>query len=210
MKMFVVGALGVVGGIGLFTQGAFAQISPVSRTSSLYAWEHIIDLGGNDGGVVSGSWSSNTFDPFNFSTSGGGYTAAQNSHFDSGSVFVHASAMGTPISMGYGGADSLFTLVFNIGAPATYRLEGTQSRFIGDAIVRLMGPGVDIDSNAGDWPTPTAFLYEGTFTPGQYTFSVESTADFGEVYATLSVVPAPHAIGAVLAGFGWLGSRRRR
>ena len=174
-------------------QSATGQMSFVSRESRVYAWEHLIDLGGDDNGVVSGEVVSTNLLSFDRAVNGGGYTAQQASSISSSVVVANCTAYGTPQSMGWGGAESRFTLVFDVSGPASFRLEGAQSRFIGDAIVSLSGPGTNttIYSNAGNWPGTTPFVYEGIMSGGRYTFEVIATADFGSVQAALTVIPSP-------------------
>jgi hypothetical protein len=176
-----------------FAAQAAAQMTAVTRTSRVYAWEHIIDLGGNDLGITSGEASTTNLLTFDRTVTGGGYTARQTSSLNSSVATVNCNAFGNPHSMGFGGAESRFTFVFDVTSPATFTLEGTQSRFIGDAIVSLSGPGVNttIYSNTGTWPGSTPFSYSGLMTGGRYTFEVIATADWGSVDATLIVIPAP-------------------
>jgi|GEM_PF-2535430 len=172
---------------------ATGQMSFVSRESRVYAWERIVDLGGNDLGVDANEATSTSLLSFDRSVSGGGYTAQQQSSLLSSQVVVNCAAFGTPQSMGWGGAESRFVVVFDVAAAATFRLEGVQSRFIGDAIVSLAGPGTNttIYSNAGSWPVSTPFAYEGTMSGGRYTLEIITSSDWGSVQATLTVIPSP-------------------
>jgi len=193
-----------------FSAQASAQMTAVTRTSRVYAWEHIIDLGGNDLGTISGEASTTNLLTFDRTVTGGGYTARQASSLSSSVVTVNCNAFGNPHSRGYGGAESRFTFVFDVASPATFTLDGTQSRVIGDAIVSLSGPGINttIYSNTGTWPGSTPFSYSGAMTGGQYTFEVIATADWGSVDATLIVIPAPWTV--TLAAIAACGRRRHR
>lgn len=188
---------------------ALAQMSPVSRASRAYAWEHIIDMGGNDHGVVSFERTTNGLEPFDWAFQVEGYTAVQHSSIAPGQVSVVTRAFGNPMStFGFGGADSDFTYVFDISSPATFRLEGTVASVIGWGRVSLDGPGVSLLADTpGMQPTP--FLFEGSLTPGRYALAVSSSADFGEASATLTVVPGPGAFGLLVSGACWRRRSRR-
>ncbi|MCE7974139.1 MAG: hypothetical protein DYG92_07430 [Leptolyngbya sp. PLA1] len=186
---------------------AWAQMSPASRSSRAYAWEHIIDMGGNDHGTASFERTTSGFEPFDWAFQVEGYTAVQHSSISASEVLVTTRAFGNPMStFGFGGANSDFSFVFAISNPATFRLEGTVASFIGWGRVSLEGPGLNLLADTpGNQPTP--FLFEGTMMPGLYAFSVSSSADYGEAIATLTVVPAP--AGALLLGLAaWRRPRR--
>lgn len=188
---------------------ALAQMSPVSRASRAYAWEHIIDMGGNDHGVVSFERTTEGLEPFDWDFQVEGYTAVQHSTIAPSQVSVATRAFGTPMStFGFGGANSDFTYVFDIATPATFRLEGTVASFIGWGRVSLDGPGVSL---LADMPgmQPSPFLFEGSLSPGRYALAVSSSADFGEANATLTVVPGPGAFALWVAATVWRRRSRR-
>lgn len=194
--------------LALTAAPALAQMAPVSRASRAFAWEHIIDMGGNDHGVMSFERTTNGFEPFDWDFQIEGYTAVQHSSITPSQVLVTTRAFGNPAStFGFGGADSDFTFVFDIASPSTYRLEGTVASFIGWGRVSLDGPGLSL---LADTPSmqPTPFRFEGALAPGRYTFGVSSSADYGEAIATLTVVPAPGS--AALLGLAIALRRRRR
>jgi hypothetical protein len=183
----------------------------VSRLSRVYAWEHIIDMGHNDHGVVSAEHTADGFAPFDWETQSGGYTTIQHSSITPSTVSTTARAYGNPYStFGFGGAESSFMLEFDIATPSTFRLEGTVSSRIGLGRVSLTGPGTNLlFDTAGLQPTP--FLYEGILAPGRYQFEVFSSADYGSAVALLTVVPGPGAASlAAAAMFGWPRARRAR
>ncbi|MEK6702616.1 MAG: hypothetical protein AABZ53_10150 [Planctomycetota bacterium] len=188
---------------------AQAQMTPVSRSSWVYAWEHTITLG-HEEGFVSDERSSAGFEPINWNIGAGGYTAIQQSAITPAAIDVVARAYGTPASaLGYGSAISTQTIVFDIGAISTFRLEGGTARFIGEGRMTLTGPGVDILASVEGFQQ-TPFLFEGTLLAGRYTFEVYCSADWGSVDAHLTVVPTPGTI--VLCGGAttlWLVRRRR-
>ncbi len=196
-------------GVVCLVSCAHAQMSPVSRQSRAYAWEHIIDMGGNDHGVVSFERTTSGFGPFDWEFQSGGYTAIQHSSISPSSIGVIARAFGNPMStFGFGGAESSFLFVFDIAAPATFRLEGDVSSFIGEGRVSLVGPGVNLlFDTPGMQPTP--FLHDGAFIPGRYEMEVFTTADYGSVNALLTVVPAPGSAGIVAMAAAVFYRRRR-
>lgn len=199
--------LGVIVVCAMTATPVLGQMSPVSRASRAYAWEHIIDMGGNDHGTSSFERTTNGFEPFDWDFQIEGYTAVQHSSLSGSQVLVTTRAFGNPMStFGFGGADSDFSFVFDIASPATFRLEGTVASFIGWGRVSLDGPGLSLLADTpGSQPTP--FLFEGTMVPGRYAFSVSSSADYGEAIAALTVVPAP--AGALLLGLAaWRRPRR--
>lgn len=184
-----------------------AQMSPVSRHSRVYAWEHFIDMGHNDLGVSSSEHTTDGFEPFDWEFQIGGYTAIQHSSISMATVSIVAGAFGTPQStFGYGGGESSMTFTFDILSPATFHLAGTVASMIGVGSVSLEGPGVSL---VADTPgtNPTPFLFEGEMVPGRYTLSVLSTADYGSVSAVLDVIPSPGA--CVLLPAGLMALRRR-
>lgn len=200
--------LAVVLAIGLASV-AQAQMTPVSRFSRVYAWEHFIDLSGNDLGVQQSEFTTSNFDPFNMHANAGGYTADQNSSISPSLVTISTSAQGTPVSQGFGQAESDMTYVFTIAQPMSYDLSGDVYRFIGPSSVSLTGPGVN-DLAEGVDSTTTPFHFQGTLSPGEYTFDIATTSDQGAVNATLSVVPTPEVGTAIGLGLLYLFRRPAR
>ena len=192
----------------LMAASAQAQMVPVSRFSRVYAWEHFISMGGQDGGTITSEHTSADFLPFDFQRSAGGYTALQQSIIGPSAVSITAQAFGTPQStFGFGGAESSLVFVFAIFTSGTFQLEGTVASMIGDGFVSLQGPGVDLLANTpGTQPTP--FFFSGMMVPGRYEFTVRTTADYGSVTALLTVIPTPGA--AALLGLGGMAAARRR
>jgi len=188
---------------------ALGQMSPVSRASRAYAWEHIIDMGGTDHGVVSFQRTTAGLEPFDWDFQVEGYTAVQHSSIAPSQVSVVTRAFGTPMStFGFGGANSDFTYVFDIATPATFRLEGAVASFIGWGRVSLDGPGVSLLADTpGMQPTP--FVFEGSLAPGRYALAVSSSADSGEANATLTVIPGPGAFALLVSAAVWRRRSRR-
>ena len=186
-----------------------AQMTPVSRFSRVYAWEHFIDLSGTDLGVVESEFTTSNFDPFDMQATAGGYTAVQHSSITSSLVSIATTASGTPISQGFGQAESDMSYVFTIAQPVSYELSGDIYRFIGSCSVSLTGPGVN-DLAQGVDSTTTPFNFQGTLSPGEYTFDIVTTSDFGEVNAMLSVVPTPEVGTAIGLGALYLFRRPAR
>lgn len=188
---------------------AHAQMSPVSRFSRVYAWEHFFDLSGNDLGVQASEFTTSDFDPFDIQATGGGYTAIQHSTITPSLVSIETDANGLPVSHGFGQAESDMTYVFTVAQSVSYDFSGDVHRFIGPSSVSLMGPGVN-DFFEGIDSATTPFSFQGTLSPGQYTLDVVTTSDFGAVNATLSVVPTPEVGTAIGLGALYLFRRPAR
>ena len=91
----------------------------------------------------------------------------------------------------------------------SYDLSGDVYRFIGPSSVSLTGPGVN-DLAEGTDSTTTPFHFQGTLSPGEYTFDIVTTSDQGAVNATLSVVPTPEVATSLGLGVMYLLRRRGR
>lgn len=197
-------------GVAMLASSAGAQISPVSRVSRVYAWEHMIDLGHNDLGTVSSEQGTTDFGLFDRIVGAGGYTASQRSEIGASFVSITALAYGNPHStFGYGQAESSMTFVFDTSVPLDYLLEGSTAQFIGMGNVSLTGPGVDI-LVFSDGTTPVPYSYRGHMDPGRYTLAVMTTSDWSSASAMFTVVPAPGVMGLAGAGLAAVLRRPRR
>lgn len=186
---------------------AYAQLHVVERYSSVSAWEHLIDLGGNDLGVVSADVTRTDLLPFDHAVSAGGYTAIQQSAFGPGAATFVCTAFGTPQSMGWGAGESAFVLTFDLRDAAAYSLEGDFARFIGDSrIVLYAEADILLRHDAPAFPAEH-FRYDGVLGPGRYRLEIVAQSDFGSIAGAFTVVPAP---APALALLGVLAFRRRR
>lgn len=186
---------------------AHAQMHVVERYSSVSAWEHLIDLGGNDLGVVSAGLNRTDLLPFDHTVSAGGYTAVQQSSFGLGSAAFACTAFGTPQSMGWGVAESAFVLTFDLRDAAAYSIEGEFARFIGDSRIILWGDAGEIFRHDAPAYPAEHFRTDGVLGPGRYRLEVVAQSDYGSIVGAFTVVPAP---APALALLGVLARRRRR
>lgn len=200
-------AVAALAALAALASAAHAQMHVVERYSSVTAWEHLIDLGGNDLGTVSADFTRTDLLPFDHTVSAGGYTAVQQSAFGLGSATFACTAFGTPQSMGWGAGESAFVLTFDLRDAAAYTLEGDFARFIGDSrIILYADGGILLRHDAPAFPAEH-FRYDGVLGPGRYRLEVVAQSDFGSVAGAFTVVPAP---ATALAALGVLALRRRR